>query len=191
MAFISLPRGPRGSRSTPVTAEPPAIPALDDPAERRRQDAVDSLEIVDTPAEDRFDRIVEMARSLYHTDAAVFSVIDRDREWHKARTGTRLVEVDRSASFCSVTIQQEGALVVGDTATDPRFSENPGVVGKPGIRFYAGVPIVTREGEKIGALCVSDTRPRDRESVDESVLQQLALLIQAELRLTPTYSTTS
>lgn len=171
-----------------VVSTPPTVPSLDDPAEARRQEAVDSLGIVDTEAEERFDRIVEMARSLYHTDAAVFSVIDRDREWMKATAGTPITQVPRSSSFCSVIVQQEGALVVGDTTLDPRFAHNPGVVGAPGIRFYAGVPIITREGEKIGALCVSDTRPR--KNVDMSILEQLALLVQAELRLTPLYSGT-
>jgi len=175
----------KSPRITAVSAPPP-VPSLDDPAELRRQHAVDSLGIAGTEAEDRYNRIVEMARSLYHTELASFSVVDRNREWIKASTGTSLAEVDRSYSFCSVMIQQPGSMVVPDTAVDPRFSANPGVVGSMGIRFYAGVPILSRDGEKIGALCVSSTKPR--AGIDLAILEQLALLIQAELRLTPSYS---
>lgn len=173
-----LAKSPRQTAvSTPLT-----VPSLDDPAEVRRQHAVDALDILDTAAEDRYNRIVEMARSLYHTDAAVFSVIDHNREWFKAATGTSSGPVDRSMSFCSVTIQQRESLVVADASADPRFSSNPGVLGGPRIRFYAGVPIRSRDGENIGALCVTDSGPR--AGVDMAILEQLALLIQAELRLT-------
>lgn len=162
--------------------------ALDTAAEMNRQDAVDALRIVDTPAEDRFDRIVAMAQKLYRTDAAIFSIVDHDREWLKARVGTSLEQVPRADSFCSVTIQQEGAFVVADTRHDKRFRENPGVTGELGIRFYAGVPITSRNGEAIGALCVLDRSPRDESTVDKSMLEQLALLIQAELRVRPAYA---
>jgi hypothetical protein len=156
---------------------------VDVAAEAERQSAVDALGILDTPAEDRFDRIVTMARQLYGTKAAVFSVIDRDREWHKSMSGTDVDEVARSSSFCNVTIRNRGAMVVGDAHEDERFSDNPLVVGDPGIRFYAGFPVESPTGERIGALCVYDPKPRIAADVDESMLRQLALLIQAELRV--------
>lgn len=162
--------GPR-----PVSAENPAI-------ERRRQRAVDALGILDTPSEERFDRIVTMARQLYHTDSAVFSVIDRDREWHKSRSGDTVEVAERTASFCSVTIRGDDALVVGDASKDDRFSETPGVLGDPNLRFYAGYPVRAPGGEQIGALCVYDPTPRNVDEVDESMLRQLAHLIEAELR---------
>ena len=162
--------GPR-----PASEESPAI-------ERRRQRAVEKLGILDTPSEDRFDRIVTMARQLYHTDSAVFSVIDRDREWHKSRSGDTVEEAVRAASFCSVTIRGQDALVVGDASKDDRFSETPGVVGDPNLRFYAGFPVRAPGGEQIGALCVYDPSPRNPDEVDETMLRQLAHLIEAELR---------
>lgn len=163
----------------------PTVPALDDPDEMRRQRSVDSLQIVDTPSEDRFDRIVAMAQKVYRTEAAVFSVVDHNREWHKARIGTPVEQVDRTNSFCSVTIQQDGAMIVEDAASDERFRSNPAVSGMPGVRFYAGVPIVSPSGEHIGALCVVDTKPRRRGAVDPSMLESLGRLIQAELRFRP------
>jgi len=159
------------------------LQALDVAAEAERQSAVDSLGILDTPAEDRFDRIVTMARQLYGTNAAVFSVIDRDREWHKSMSGTDVDEVARSSSFCNITIRNRGAMVVGDAYEDERFSDNPLVAGDPGIRFYAGFPIESPSGERIGALCVYDPKPRVASDVDETMLRQLALLIQAELQV--------
>jgi len=150
--------------------------------ERRRQRAVDRLGILDTPSEERFDRIVTMARQLYHTDSAVFSVIDRDREWHKSRSGDTVEEAVRTASFCSVTIRGEDALVVGDASKDDRFNDTPSVVGDPKLRFYAGFPVRAPGGEQIGALCVYDPEPRNADEVDESMLRQLAHLIEAELR---------
>jgi len=183
MVFIG--RHSSAKRGTPVVSAPPVVPSLDEPAELRRQEAVDSLGLSEH-AEDRYDRIVDMARSLYHTELAAFSVIDGNREWFKSSTGSALTQVDRCDSFCSVMIQEEGALVVADTTLDPRFSSNPGVTGPMGIRFYAGVPILSRDGVKVGALCVSSTEPRT--DVDAAILEQLALLIQAELTMTPSYS---
>jgi len=159
--------------------------AFESVTEEQRQQAVDDLGIVDTEPEDRFDRIVTMARQLYGTDAAVFSIIDREREWHKAMAGTDTVEVARSSSFCNVTIRQTGGMVITDATTDDRFSDNPVVTGDPGIRFYAGVPVEGPGGERIGALCVYDPRPRTGELVDETMLRQLAHLIEAELRVEP------
>lgn len=166
--------GPR-----PVSEEDPAI-------ERRRQRAVDGLAIVDTAPEDRFDRIVTMARQLYNTESAVFSVIDRDREWHKSRSGINTVEqTERTSSFCSVTIRGTESMVVGDASTDERFSHTPAVEGDPNIRFYAGFPVRAPGGQQIGALCVYDPKPRVQTEVDGTMLRQLAHLIEAELRVAP------
>jgi len=162
-------------------------PASEEPvvAERRRQKAVDDLKILDTPAEDRFDRIVTMARQLYGTESAVFSVIDRDREWHKSRSGNTVEAAERSASFCSVTIRGDDTLIVGDASKDDRFSATAGVTGDPNLRFYAGFPVKAPGGEQIGALCVYDPTPRNVADVDDSMLRQLAHLLEAELRVAP------
>ena len=165
--------GPRAASEEPVEHE------------RRRQKAVDALGIVDTPAEDRFDRIVTMARQLYGTESAVFSVIDRDREWHKSRSGNTVEQASRTASFCSVTIRGTDAMVVGDASKDDRFRETAAVEGDPNIRFYAGFPVQAPNGQQIGALCVYDPTPRNADEIDDSMLRQLAHLIEAELRVAP------
>jgi len=171
-------RGDRSVGPRPASEEPVA-------RERRRQKAVDDLNIVDTPAEDRFDRIVTMARQLYGTESAVFSVIDRDREWHKSRSGKTVEEAQRSASFCSVTIRGVDALIVGDASKDERFLGTPAVENDPNIRFYAGYPVQSPNGEQIGALCVYDPTPRNSDEIDDSMLRQLAHLLEAELRVAP------
>ena len=151
-------------------------------AESERQAAVDSLGIVDTPTEERFDRIVAMAREVYGTEVAIFSVIDRGREWHKSMAGIDIDEVDRTSSFCDHTIRDRGAMIIPDLQLDERFEHNPFVEGEPHLRFYAGFPVESPSGERIGALCVLDSSPRDLADVDESTLRELALRIQAELR---------
>jgi hypothetical protein len=160
-----------------VTADP-----VSETAEEERQSAVDALGIVDTPAEVRFDRIVAMAREVYGTEVAIFSVIDNDREWHKSMVGTDIAELARSSSFCSHTIRDRGAMIIPDLRLDERFEHNPFVEGAPHLRFYAGFPVESPSGERIGALCVLDSVPRDSADIDEATLRELALRIQAELR---------
>jgi len=149
--------------------------------EAKRQAAVDASGILDTAREDRYDSIVTMARQLYGTDAAIFTVIDKDREWHKAMNGTDVVNNKRDTSFCSVTIRSSGSFVVGDASHDDRFVDQP-LVKDDSIRFYAGYP-VTVDGQNIGALCVFDSEPRSESDVDDSMLKNLASLIEAELRV--------
>jgi GAF domain-containing protein len=163
-------------------AEGPGFGSVPAHVEQRRQAAVDALAIVDTAAEDRFDRIVSMARQLYGTETAVFSIIDHGREWHKAISGPADEQVDRGTSFCSVTIRGNGPLVVPDAQADARFSDVQAVVDEPHIRFYAGFPVKDRRGQRVGALCVYDSEPRDETDIDPSMLAQLAHLIEAELR---------
>ncbi|MFC5928269.1 GAF domain-containing protein [Cryobacterium melibiosiphilum] len=151
-------------------------------AEAARQRAVDGLGILDTVAEPRFDRLVELAQRMFHTHSAAITVIDHDRQWHKARVSLEPDEVPRSASFCAVTIEGRGPMIVADALDDERFRENPLVLGDPRIRFYAGFPIESPSGERIGALCVFDPEPRAATDVDRALLRELALLVQRELR---------
>ncbi|TFC96255.1 MULTISPECIES: GAF domain-containing protein [Cryobacterium] len=153
--------------------------------EMRRQLAVDQLGILDTPAEERFDRIVALASVLFGTRSAALTVIDTDRQWHKARIGVTESESPRAVSFCAVTIQSTSELVIPDTSLDERFRDNPLVVAEGGIRFYAGFPIESPSGEFIGALCVFDPEPRPAESVDLVLLRELALMVQRELGVPP------
>ena len=150
--------------------------------EAMRQHAVDRLGILDTAREERYDRIIDLARVMFGTRSAAITVIDRDRQWHKARVGLEPAEVARTSSFCTVTIQRPEPMVVPDALLDERFRESPLVVGMPNIRFYAGFPIESPSGERIGALCVFDPDPRPDGTVDVVLLRELALMVQRELR---------
>jgi GAF domain len=159
-------------------------PAGQDAAEREneRVAGVVSTGIVDTPAEDRFDRIVTMARQLYGTSGAAFAVVDRDRVWHKSATEGVPREVPKESSFCSTTILQRGPHVVADMRSEDVL-EDTAAADAIGVRFYAGYPVESPSGEQIGALCVFDEKPRESKDIDSTMLRQLALLIEAELQV--------
>lgn len=149
--------------------------------EEARHQALLALNLLDTAPEDRFDRIVALASSSLGTSAAAFTVLDGDRQWHKSAVGLTVNEIPRSSSFCTITVLEPAALVVPDALLDERFKENPLVVSGPRLRFYAGFPIESPSGERIGALCVYDENPRSAEAVDVVLLRELALVLQNEL----------
>jgi hypothetical protein len=149
--------------------------------ELARHRALQTLNLLDTAPEDRFDRIVALASATLGTSAAAFTVLDGDRQWHKSVVGLRATEIPRSNSFCAVTVLEPAALVVPDALLDERFRNNPLVVSGPQLRFYAGFPIESPSGERIGALCVYDETPRPAEGVDVVLLRELALVLQNEL----------
>ena len=164
--------------------ETPSNASLAEGVEQRevkRQQAVDDLGIAGSEPEERFDRIVELARRTFNTRIALFSVIDHDRQWNKSRSGMELAEFPRAGSACTVTIQEPGSFVVPDTLDDDRFVGHPFVEGEPHVRFYAGFPVEAPSGERIGALCIMDDAPRERGAVDEVLLREFAMLLQAEL----------
>lgn len=162
-----------------------SVPPLDDPDEILRQAAVDDLGIIATVAENRFDVIVKLARHMYGAEAAAFTVLDRDRVWHKSKFGTDIEEAPRTVSFCSIAIKGSGPMVVPDTRDDVRFVDNPAVVGDPSVRFYAGAPVYTPSGQSVGTLCVWDSHPRTAGSFDDTAIKQLAHAIELELRVKP------
>ena len=127
--------------------------------EDRRLAALHSYQILDTPNEERFDRIVRMASRVFGSPIALVSLVDRDRQWFKASVGLDVKQTPRAISFCTHAIQQKGVYVVADAAADLRFAENPLVTGEPRIGFYAGAPIITVEGYAIGTVCVIDHLP--------------------------------
>jgi hypothetical protein len=149
--------------------------------EDTRQHAVDALHILDTPPEERFDRIVAFAQRAFHARYAALTIIDRDRQWQKSAAGAEREEVEREYSICATTMLLPGELIVPDTLADERFPQPPAEEGKPPVRFYAGFPIEAPEGERIGALCVLDTEPRDESSIDRTLLRDLALMVQREV----------
>jgi len=161
--------------------EPEVQSRTPDEIEDARHRALTALNLLDTAPEERFDRIVALASSSLGTSAAAFTVLDGDRQWHKSTVGLDVAEIPRSSSFCTITVLEPAALVVPDALLDERFRDNPLVVAGPRLRFYAGFPIESPSGERIGALCVYDQRPRTQEGVDIVLLRELALLLQNEL----------
>lgn len=156
--------------------EPP-IPADED----ERLQALRQLLILDTPPEERFDRIVAFAAQEFDMPIALISLVDARRQWFKARVGLDAEETGRDVSFCAHAILKEETMVVPDTAQDARFVDNPLVTGAPGIQFYAGAPLKLPSGEAIGTLCIIDQQPRDLDRVDLAILASLRDLAVEEL----------
>lgn len=149
--------------------------------EKRRLAALDRLGILDTPPEERFERLTRIARQYYQVKIALFTIVDSERQWFKSRQGLDTLETPRSVAFCDYAIQQDKILLVADAAEDPRFSKNPLVTGEPFIRFYAGMPVREPSGFKIGTLCIIDDKPRQLNEVDLDVLRSLASIVEDEL----------
>jgi hypothetical protein len=150
-----------------------------------RQRAVDWSGFVSSDLEHRVDKIVTLAQRAFGTRAAAFIVTDRNRLWNMASVGLKPKEFPRVSSFTTVTIRAPGPLVVPDARTNARFWNHPLVRGEPHIRFYAGFPVESPTGERIGALCVFDPEPRSATEVDRELLRELALMVERELRDRP------
>jgi GAF domain-containing protein len=156
----------------------PAPIPVDDTA---RLDALRALLILDTPPEERFDRIVEFAASEFDVPIVLISLVDEKRQWFKARVGVEVCETEREISFCGHAILQRELFEVLDAARDPRFADNPLVLGEPFIRFYVGAPLTLPGGATVGSLCLIDTQPRGFDDMDRAILGTLRDLAVAEL----------
>ena len=128
--------------------------------ERSRIAELKAYGILDTPNEPVFDELVQSAAKVFGTQMALISFIDEDRQWHKARHGVDARETPRAISFCTHAIRGPNVLVVDDARVDDRFSQNPYVIDDPNVRFYAGTPLKTPTGKRIGTLCIFDDRAR-------------------------------
>ncbi len=153
------------------------------PDEQERLAALQELRLLDTPAEERFDRITRTARDLFHVPIALISLVDAKRQWFKSRTGLDVTETPRSISFCGHAILGDDALVVENALEDSRFSDNPLVTSPPEIRFYAGIPLRSRTGRKLGTLCLLDRMPRSFGAEEVARLRDLAAWAERELNL--------
>ncbi|HDY7462651.1 TPA: sensor domain-containing diguanylate cyclase [Vibrio vulnificus] len=145
-----------------------------------------SLNILDTAAEERFDRITRIARRLFDVPIALVSLVDEDRQWFKSCFGLDVSETPRDISFCGHAILGADTLIVEDASQDARFADNPLVTGEPHIRFYAGVPLMFEHSSCLGTLCIIDTKPRTLN--EEERLDLIDLAKMAERELAATYS---
>lgn len=151
-----------------------------EPAEElRRVRALHELQILDTPREERFDRVVRLAQRLFDVPTAAINLIDEDRQWGKAVAGGLTTDCPRQDAVCASTISEPRALVVEDLTDDGRFSSFPAVAD--GLRFYAGQPLSAPGGERVGALCIVDDKPRELSESDLALLRDLADLVEKEL----------
>jgi ribonuclease BN (tRNA processing enzyme)/CheY-like chemotaxis protein len=142
--------------------------------EDRRLAATRALGLWKTPPEERFDRIVRVAAAAFDVPIALIALMERDREWFKSCCGLEIREVLRDESFCGHAIFERKPLVVSDALLDERFADNPYVTGFPGVRFYAGHPLILRNGCCVGTLCILDVRPRHFDNAGFSLLRDLS-----------------
>ncbi len=142
-----------------------------------------SLDILDTPPEKRFDQLTLCATKIFQVPISTLTLIDAKREWFKSCQGLSKTQGDRAISFCGHALVEPEILVIKDTTKDERFSDNPMVIGEPYIRFYAGVPIMSTDGSRIGVFCIKDTKPREFSKDDEFILEGLAKWAELEINL--------
>lgn len=149
--------------------------------EEIRLQALRELLLLDTPAEERFDRLTRFAMNEFEVPIATVTFVDRDRQWMKSQFGLDQLETPREVSFCGHAILERQALVVPDALKDERFCDNPLVVGAPWVRFYAGAVLRMPWGPAVGTLSIMDRRPRQLDRLGLSILCSLRDLVVDEL----------
>jgi GAF domain-containing protein len=152
--------------------------------EGARLEALRQYEILDTDPEESFNDLTRLAAYVCKTPIALITLVDQHRQWFKARVGMSEKETSRDISFCAHAILLDGPFIVRDALDDERFRQNPMVTALPHIRFYAGSPLMSPEGFKIGTLCVIDSKPRDLTPEQVAALKILGnqVITQLDLR---------
>src|SRR5262249_35627274 len=148
-----------------------------------RLEILHQLRILDTLPEKDFDDLALLAANICETPVALVSFIDAERQWFKAKVGTDVQETARDIAFCAHAILQNELFIVPDACLDPRFASNPLVTANPFLRFYAGMPLVTSEGRKVGTICVLDYTPRELTSKQQEALRALGHQVSSLLEL--------
>lgn len=151
--------------------------------ERARLDALASFEMLDTPREQDFDEIADLASRICETPIAVVNLVGEGRQFFKAEVGLGVRETPLASSFCARAILEQEFMLIPDATKDPRFDCNPLVTGENGLRFYAGALLKTTEGHPIGTLCVLDYKPRDLTETQQVTLKVLARQVMRQLEL--------
>lgn len=156
-------------------------PFLED--ERERLNALRQLCLLNTLPEERFDRLTRLAQQMFHVPIALISLVDAERQWFKSCQGLAVSETSRDISFCGHAILGSEIFSITDARADPRFADNPLVIGPPFIRFYAGAPLRTLDGYRIGTLCIIDDKPRQLTMQEHAALRDLADCVQDEMNV--------
>lgn len=152
------------------------------PNEQERLRSLHALGVLDTPPDACFERLIRLACAQFGVPVALISLVDETRQWFKARRGLDVDAMPRDLSFCGHAILHDAILHVEDARADPRFTDNPLVIGPPHVRFYAGAPLHAGDGALIGTLCVLDTLPRSLSGAELALLRDLADCVEAELQ---------
>ncbi len=155
------------------------VPTVED----ARMAAVRRYDVLDTPPDGAFDRVTELAAAIFEVPISVVSIVDVDRIWFKSRHGLDAEQVGRDPGLCSSAILQDETWIVTDAARDPRTLTNPLVVGDLGLRFYAGHPLCTQDGHRLGTLAVIDRQPRSVSPRESAALRSLSQVVVDELEL--------
>jgi GAF domain-containing protein len=151
--------------------------------ETARLAALNRYAILDTEPEQSFDDLVVLASFVCRTPIATLSLVDDHRQWFKSKVGVEVRETPRDISFCAHAIQQDELFIVPDALQDPRFKDNPLVLGDPHIRFYAGAPLIDEDGYALGTLCVMDRQPRELDDTQKEALRSLRRLALSQIEL--------
>ncbi len=179
-----MPQPSRELLSRPSLTEVASYKSLGfDKFENERLAAIAHYDVLDTPREEAFDRITRLAQKLFQVPISVVTIIDAHRSWFKSCHGLEGQEAPREHAFCNLTIREHLPLVVLDATKDERFAQNPFVTAPNGVRFYAGIPLHTRDGYNIGTLCIVDTKPREFDAAQVSLLVDLARMVMSEMEL--------
>ena len=172
MAKSRKPANPTGAQNPPVPHD-----------ETERLSALFDYAILDTPPEENFDRITRIASRMLKVPMCLVSLVDSDRQWFKSKYGLDADETPRNIAFCAHAIVQDEVMVVPDATKDPRFRDNPLVLGEPNVRFYAGAPLTSWSGHNVGTLCVIDQKPRKQTLEQQEILEDLAKIVVDEMEL--------
>jgi diguanylate cyclase (GGDEF)-like protein len=151
--------------------------------ESDRLSALYSYRILDTPPEQDFEEIIALAAQIVNVPIALISLVDRDRQWFKANIGLNVSETARNISFCTLAIKGTGIFEIRDATQDDRVQNSPLVTSEPHLRFYAGMPLITSDGQGIGTLCTMDRVPRELTEAQRKALEILGRQVMARLEL--------
>lgn len=157
--------------------------------ERGRLKALNALNVLDTGEEQPFEKIVALIEQILRVPMCAVSLVDKNRQWFKARRGLDVCETARDISFCTHAIKGTQPFVIPNALLDERFATNPLVTDAPHIRSYVGIPLMTPDGYNIGSLCAIDDKPREFSAAEISILTNFAKLVVDELELRQVLST--
>ncbi|RYF18847.1 MAG: GAF domain-containing protein, partial [Oxalobacteraceae bacterium] len=154
---------------------------MQDYREEARLDALYQLKLLDTSPSESFDRITRMASQIFDLPVAAVSLTDRDRQWFKSRVGVEHSGIPRDKAPCAQVAETTEPLVIEDFLTDACYADSP--LGRAGTRFYAGAPLITRDGYGLGALCVLGMEPRQVSPPELAALVDLAAMVMSKIEL--------